>query len=208
MMAQSKRKLVIGLAGGVGSGKSTVARLLREQGAAVIDSDRLNRDELSTPAVIDTLVAWFGDRIRDPEGSIHREALANIVFNDPKARARVEGLLHPRIARRRQVLIEQANNDPSVRAVAIDSPLLFEAGLNAICHVVLFVDAPRWRREQRVMAQRSWPRGELARREKLQKPLDSKKAAADHIVVNNSGLEGLRRRVERLLSELLNEAST
>ena len=203
-MAKSKWKLVIGLAGGIGAGKTAVARLLGQHGVRVIDSDRLNHQELGTPAVIETLVGWFGDSVRAPDGSIRREALAKIVFEDPEALARVEGLLHPRIDRRRQVLIDQSNDDPSVRAIAIDSPLLYEAGLDAMCDVVVFVDAPRQQRERRVTAQRGWSAEELARREKLQKPLDSKKARADHIVVNNSGLDSLRRRVERLLSELVN----
>ena len=203
-MTKSKRKLVIGLAGGIGSGKSAVARLLGEHGVRVIDSDQLNREELATPPVIEKLVGWFGESVRAPDGSIRREALARLVFDDPQARARVEGLLHPRIDRRRRVLIDQGNDDPSVLAIAIDSPLLYEVGLDATCDVVVFVDAPRRQRERRVTAQRGWSAEELARREKLQKPLDNKKARADHIVVNNSGLDSLRRRVERLLSELVN----
>lgn len=206
-MAKSKRKLVIGLAGGIGSGKSTVARLLGEHGVRVIDSDRLNHEELATPPVIEKLVGWFGESVRASDGSIRREALARLVFDDPQARARVEGLLHPRIDRRRQVLIDEGNEDPSVRAIAIDSPLLYEAGLDAACDVVIFVDAPREQRERRVRAQRGWPAEELARREKLQKPLDSKRARADHTVVNDSGLDNLRHRVEELLSELLNEGT-
>ena len=206
-VTENRPKLVIGLTGGIGAGKSTVARLLEDGGVRVIDSDHLNHEELKDPAVIAKLVEWFGGSICAADGSIDRAELAEVVFGDPEARARVEGLLHPRIDRRRRVLLAQHNRDASVQAIAIDSPLLYEAGLDAICDLTVFVDAPADQRRRRVASERGWSTEELARREKSQKPLDSKRAVADHIVVNNSGRDELRRRVEKLLSELLNEAS-
>lgn len=200
-------KLVIGLAGGIGAGKSTVARVLADSGLGVIDSDRLNHEELGRPEVIETLVGWLGQELRGPEGGLRRDALAQLVFNDPRQRARVEALLHPRIARRRQELIEAFEADPKVRAIVLDSPLLFEAGLDRLCDKVIFVDAPTDQRAGRLAAGRGWSGEELARREKSQQPLDSKRASADYIIVNNSGLDDLRSKVERLLAELLAQAS-
>ena len=202
-MSGGQNKLVIGLAGGIGAGKSTVAGMFAELGARVIDSDRLNHEELCAPEVIDTLVQWYGERVRDPQGRIRPSALAEIVFNDPQQRARVEGLLHPRIEERRRQLIERWGCDPQVRAIVLDSPLLYEAGLDKLCDVVVFVDAPSDDREKRVAQSRGWPADELARREKSQKPLDSKRALADHILVSCCGLDDLRIKVEELLSELL-----
>lgn len=203
MTGRQRQVVIVGLAGGVGSGKSTVARLLAEHGARVIDSDRLNGEELGTADVVDTLVGWYGPAIRGLDGSLRREALAEIIFRDPQQRARVEGLLHPRIARRRGELIEQYRRDPNVRMIVLDSPLLYETGLNRLCDVIVFVDAPLEQRQQCVAESRGWSAGELARRENLQKPLDSKRSGADHIVVNHSGLDDLRSRVEKLLSDLL-----
>ena len=201
------RKLVIGLAGGIGAGKSTVARFLADNGVAVIDSDRLNGEQLEEPEVIAELVGWYGPDIREPGGGVCREALARIVFDDPGQRRRVERLLHPRIARRRQELIESFQADPGIRAVALDSPLLFEAGLDRVCDLVIFVEAPAAQRADRLAATRGWSAEEVARREKSQEPLDSKGARADYIVENKSGLDDLRSKVEKLLSELLVQAS-
>ena len=194
--------MVIGLAGGIGAGKSTVARILGEHGAAVIVSDRLNHQELDSPEVIQTLVEWFGPGLLGADGEILRPALAEIVFSDPQHRARVEGLLHPRIDRRRRELIASYGRDPQIRLIVIDSPLLFETGLNESCDAVVFVEASIDDRRRRLAAERGWSAGDLRGREKLQKPLDSKRFDADHIVVNNSGLDDLRAEVERLLSKL------
>ena len=203
------RKLVIGLAGGIGAGKSTVARLLADNGVAVIDSDRLNGEQLEEPEVIAELVGWYGPDIREPGGGVCREALARIVFDDsPGQRRRVERLLHPRIARRRQELIEIFQADPGVRAIVLDSPLLFETGLDRVCDRVIFVDAPAAQRARRLAASRGWSAQEVSRREKSQEPLDNKGARADYIVENKSGLDDLRSKVEKLLSELLVQASS
>jgi dephospho-CoA kinase len=206
-VAAGQRKIVIGLAGGIGAGKSTVARILADLGARVIESDCLNREELNTPEVIETLVAWFGESIRSPDGGIMPQAVADIIFRDPGQRARLEGLLHPRIERRRNQLIDRARRDPDTRAIVLDSPLLFEAGLDRICDVVIFVDAPADQCRRRVAETRGWTQDELTRREKSQRPLDIKKTQADHIVINDSGLGDLRIKVEKLLSELLAHAS-
>ena len=207
-MAKARGKLVVGLAGGIGAGKSTVARILAENGLAIIDSDRLNHEELGRPEVVETLVRWFGSEVLGSEGSLRREAVSEIVFNDAGQRARLEALLHPRIARRREELIAAAEADPEVRAVVLDSPLLFEAGLNRLCDVVIFVDAPADQRAARLAAGRGWSNQELYKREKSQQPLDSKRARADYTIDNNSGLDHLRSKVERLLSGLLGQASS
>lgn len=193
--------------GGVGSGKSTVAALLAGHGVAVIDSDRLSRRELSQPDVVDLLVEWYGSGICGSDGQVRRNKLAEIVFGDPAERARLEGLLHPRIEDRRRQLMAEYAKDPEIRMIALDSPLLFEAGLDAACDAVIFVDSPREARLGRVRAERKWSGEELSRRENSQLPLDEKKRRADHIVINNSGLDDLRTRVDRLLSKLLAQAT-
>lgn len=194
--------IVVGLCGGIGAGKSAVAGVLSDCGAAVIDSDELNRQELESPEVIRTLAEWFGRRICGPDGRILRPVLARIVFEDPEQRQRVESLLHPRVARRRGELLAQARRDPGVRLIVIDSPLLYETGLDEMCDLVLFVESPMEQRVQRVASARGWDAEELVRREKSQKPLDSKSARADHIIVNNSGMDELRVQVEEFLSQL------
>lgn len=197
------RKPIIGLAGGIGSGKSTVARILAELGAAVIDADELNRQVLVAQETRDILVSWWGRRILAADGSVDRAAIADLVFRDPMERARLESLVHPLIAERRERLLEQYQDNPQVRAIVIDAPLLFEAGLVERCDRVVFVETDRGVRTARVASDRGWSGEELARREKSQLPLDLKRRRADHVCRNNSDMAVLRQQVEALFSQVV-----
>lgn len=196
-------KPIIGLAGGIGSGKSTVASVLEELGARIISSDRLNHEELDSPEVLRQLREWWGQGALTPDGRADRAAIRRIVTADAAARKNLEKLVHPRIAARRQALMAAYSADPAVRAIVWDSPLLFETGLAEQCDYVLFVDAPREARLARVMKDRAWTSEDLDRLEKSQKPLDFKKERADYIIVNNSDMEGLRRRVSDFFLHIL-----
>lgn len=196
-------KPIIGLAGGIGSGKSTVAAILEDLGAKVISSDRLNHEELDSPEVLRELREWWGDGVVTAEGRANRAAIRSMVAADPSARRRLEALVHPRIAARRQVLMEQYAGDAGIRAIVWDSPLLFEAGLAEQCDRVVFVDAPREVRLSRVQRDRGWAAEDLDRLERSQKPLDFKRERADYTVANNSGIEDLRRQVNDTFSRIL-----
>lgn len=200
---RSKHKPIIGLAGGIGAGKSVVARILTELGAGLVDSDALGLAVTSAPAVTETLRQWWGDSILDAAGTIDRRRVGDIVFNDAAERIRLEQLLYPSIARERAVLVERFQADPVVRAIVFDSPLLFETGLDRQCDTVWFVEADREVRTRRVTAARGWTPEELGRREKLQKPLDLKRAKADYSIVNNSDIDDLRLQVVRLFNLVL-----
>ncbi len=192
---------VIGLAGGIGAGKSAVARALASLGCLVTESDAQTRAALADEAVRHTIVEWWGEGVLDAGGAIDRSALARIVFNDPRERARLETLLHPFAHRARDEIIERAEREHAP-AVVIDAPLLFEAGLDAGCDRVVFVDAPRELRLERVRTTRGWDADELDRREKAQLPLEDKRRRSDDILVNAGHEEDLIPRVEALLSEI------
>lgn len=194
------------MAGGIGAGKTTVAAILEDLGAVVIDSDEIARERLSSPEVVSLLRQWWGESICHPDGTVDRGRVAEIIFRDPGERSRLAAVIHPHVARRRRELLASYQADPAVRAIVIDSPLLFEAGLDEMCDLVVFVHAERAVRQARVKADRGWSEEEFARREKLQKPLDMKRQRADYIVVSNSELKELRRQVERLFSRVLHEA--
>lgn len=198
-------KPTIGLAGGIGSGKSTVASILEDLGAKVISSDRLNHEELNSPEVLRQLVDWWGNRVVAPDGRADRAAIREIVTRDPAQRRRLEALMHPRIAVRRQELMARYLADPAVRAIVWDSPLLFEAGLADQCDRVIFVEAPREIRLARVLRDRGWTGEDLERFEKSQQPLDFKRERADYLVVNNSSREDLRREVSGVFSRILSD---
>lgn len=198
-----RTKPIIGLAGGIGAGKSTVARLLESLGAAVIDSDRLAHEELEAPDVIVMLRAWWGSSVCTPDGEVDRKKIGGIIFDHPAERVRLEDLLYPRIRERREELIAAYESDPKVKAVVLDTPKLFEVGLNKRCDTVFFVEADRSVRVRRVSESRNWTEEELKRRENLQKPLNMKKASADHVISNYTDIEELRSQVERVFSSVL-----
>ena len=201
----TSRKPIIGLAGGIGSGKTTVAGILAELGAAVISSDALNREELDDPGVVDRLCEWFGESIRGADGRVNRAVLRRLIADDREARARMESLLHPRVEERRRRIMAEVSANPRVRAIVWDSPLLYETGLDARCDRVVFVEADDAVRAARVR-ERGWTPADLKAFEAAQKPLDFKRASADHRVVNNSDVVALRRQVEEIFSRILSGA--
>jgi len=198
-----RSKPIIGLTGGIGAGKSSVARILQSLGAAVIDSDRIAHEELAEPEVIATLRAWWGDEVCPSKGGVDRKALATIVFNDPAELDRLEKLLYPRIHRLREQLVAGYQADPAVRAIVLDAPKLYEAGLGDYCDAVIFVEADWSVRVRRVAVSRGWTEDELRRRENLQNLLDTKRANADHVVINHANLDQLRTEVERVFASVL-----
>jgi dephospho-CoA kinase len=194
--------VVIGLAGGVGSGKSAVAAELARAGYLVIDSDKLARQALDRPAVRAELIKWWGTRVLKGDGRVDRGAVAKIVFADPAERQRLEALVHPLVKSGRSDLVERARAQ-GAPGVVIDAPLLFEAGSDAECDYVMFVEAPPEVRLDRVRRTRGWDRAELDRREKAQIPLEDKRGRSDIVVVNDSDEAALARRVREALAQLV-----
>lgn len=195
------RPVIIGLAGGVGAGKSSVAAAFRDLGCAVIDSDQGARAALRLPRVKEEIHAWWGDVVLSADGEVDRAAVARIVFGDPAQRRRLESLIHPLLRGARQAAIDAAERG-GVPAVILDAPLLFEAGLDAECDAVVFVEAPRSQRIARV-ARRGWDEAELDRREKSQLPLEQKRARAHHVVDNSADEARLRARVDEVFSAIM-----
>ena len=203
-------KPIIGITGGIGGGKSHVARLFGELGCLVIDSDAQVREAYRDPTVIETLRQWWGGEAVNPDGTVNRSAIAARVFADPTERRRLEGLLHPLVHDARARRMATAASDAQVVGFVWDTPLLLEAGLGEQCDAVVFVDAPFERRLARVRATRGWDEAELRRREKSQMPLDTKRRLSDHLVTNTadagvevSGWNDLREQVRRVLSQIL-----
>ncbi len=203
MLTEHSHQPVIGLTGGIGSGKSTVARILADLGCFVSDSDAAAKAELNEPEVRDQLIAWWGREILDREtGRPDRSRIAAIVFNDARERKKLEGLIHPRIEAGRRAAF--ANAPSGTKAFVIDAPLLLEAGLDRECDAVIFVETPEEARRARVLAERGWDGAELARREAAQIPLDEKRIRADHIVSNDGEPGELTDRVRRTLETIIN----
>lgn len=198
-----QKKPIIGLTGGIGSGKSTVAKAFEHAGAGVVVSDDLNSAQLAHPEVISELTGWWGDDILNPTGGLDRKKIAGIVFENPDERKRLEGFLHPRIAQASDRMVANFQANPSIRAIVLDSPLLLEAGLDAKCDAVVYVDASDEIRLSRVTKTRGWSEAQWRRREKSQFALDKKRAKADHVLANNSSnLDELRSSVDDILHSI------
>ena len=199
----AQRPALVGLIGGIASGKSTVARLLQDRGALWIDSDRLAHQVLNSDEAIALLRARFGDDIVLANQQVDRSRLASFVFGDSSsARANkkwLEELIHPRVRAITEQRIAQAGSDYSF--IVIDAPLLIEAGWAERCDRVLFVDAPQTLREQRA-AERGWSTDELHKREAGQLPLAEKKQRATDIVSNSGSLPELATQVDRFVASL------
>lgn len=192
---------VIGLVGGVGAGKSVVAGMLEDLGCLVSDSDRDARTTLEDPGVLQVLRSWWGDGVITAEGVADRSAIAARIFEDPEQRVRLEGLLHPRIHELRKSRFAAAPSE--IKAFVIDAPLLFEAGLDAECDAVLFVDSPIERRLERVVAVRGWDESDLHRREDAQLPIEEKRRRATGVVPNTGTRTELQERVGQALELIL-----
>jgi len=174
----------VGLTGGIGSGKSTVARLLAERGAVVVDADALAREAVAagTPG-LDAVVARFGPAVLDADGTLDRAELAARVFADPVERAALEAIVHPVVRSGiAEILAAHADTDD---VVVLDSPLLIETGAHADCDVLVVVTAPEDARVERAVV-RGLEASDVRARIAAQMPLQDKVALAD-IVVDNAG---------------------
>ncbi|HLL89831.1 MAG TPA: dephospho-CoA kinase, partial [Tepidisphaeraceae bacterium] len=178
-------KPIIGVAGGIGSGKSFVADLFEKEGCLVIRSDDLAKSAYADPTVRTQVEQLLGRDTYDAAGKVRPRAIAGRIFRDPAAKAALERVLHPWVDRRRQQLMTDAGGS-EIKAYVWDTPLLFESRLHERCDAVVFVDARRDVRLSRVRASRGWDEAELARRENLQWPLDKKRAFAEYAVENTA----------------------
>lgn len=193
---------IIGIAGGIGAGKSTVARLFEQVGCCLIASDQMIAAAYTHPAVKRAVAERFGEAVLDLAGRIDRKVIADIVFRDVDQRVWLEKLLHPVANQARMQVMEQAAGDPGVIAFVWDSPLLFEARLDELCDAVVFVDAPAADRRARV-AERGWDAGELDRREGAQLPLEEKRSRSGHIVSNATSSPATLEDVKGVLQTVL-----
>ncbi|MDP6479984.1 MAG: dephospho-CoA kinase [Phycisphaerales bacterium] len=191
---------VIGLAGGIGAGKSTVAERMKELDCMVIDADVIAHDVLDEPEVRRDLVEWFGEQIVGADGTIDRSRIGSIVFSNSADLERLEALVHPRVAA--VCAARMAEPDPDAIAIVLDAPLLFESGLDAYCDHIVFIDTPEHFRLERLRLRSGWDAAETARRASMQIGLDEKRIRSHHVLVNAGDSESLHQQVAELLKHL------
>lgn len=197
--------LLVGLTGGIGSGKSTVARLLERRGAVVIDADHLAREAVARgTSGFDRVVDTFGPGVLKPDGDLDRVRLAAIIFADPERRAALEAIVHPEVARRFGERVEELRD--SGRVVVYVSPLLVELGLAPAFDVVVVVTASPHLRVSRVASDRDLSPEDVRARMAAQATDEQRMEVADVLVDNDGSLKELEPQIDRLWSDLEDRA--
>ncbi len=195
---------IIGLIGGIASGKSAVAAELAAFGAVVLDADGAAHEVINLPTVQQALVERWGKGVLKSSGEIDRGAVAKQVFSDDeKGRAELQFLeetLHPRIREQFQAKLAELSAGGTAIAV-IDAPLLLEAGWEKLCDTLVFVDSPRPDRLQRAKL-RNWTEAEFAKREALQMPISDKRKRSTYVLSNGGDLASLRDQVQAFWATL------
>jgi len=193
--------LLVGLTGGIGSGKTTVAGLLAGRGAVVVDADELAREALEPGTRTFKHVSdLFGQDVLTTDGRIDRAALANLVFSDEEKRRALESITHPEVFRLLAEAVEKLRDTDSI--VVFDAPLIIETGFHQAVDVLVVVTAPVEQRIERVRRDRGMTEAEAAVRIAAQAEPEARNAAADFLILNDGGLEELEARVDELWAEL------
>ena len=198
--------LLVGLTGGIGSGKTTVARMLEARGAVVFDADLLARDAIAvgTPGR-ERVLERFGPNVLAPGGDIDRDALAAVVFADPAARRDLEAIVHPEV---RRLFAEGAEAyEDSDAVVVFSAPLLVETGMHTAFEVLVVVSAPTETQVDRLLRGRGMSESAIRQRIEAQLPLEEKAAVADVLIDNEGTLEELEGQIDRVWAELRSRAA-
>jgi dephospho-CoA kinase len=193
--------ILVGVAGGVASGKSAVSSRLVTHGAVLLDADRAGHEVLAEPEVRNALRQRWGDAVFDKRGEVDRKQVARRVFADtPAGRdelAFLESWTHPRIGQRLSRQIEALRSQGQIPMAVLDAAVMFKAGWDRLCDRLLFVDCPREVRLARARL-RGWDAAEFAGREASQWPLDKKRSRADCVIDNSTTLDHLFAQVDRI----------
>jgi dephospho-CoA kinase len=201
MEDRHKKKPVIGLIGGVGSGKSLAAAEFAKYGAKVISGDEFGHEALRRPEIKERVVQRWGKEILDAKGDVNRRKLGAIVFADPEERKALEALVFPWIERRIREEVDQSMKDSHVKFVVLDAAIMLEAKWAGVCDRIVFVDTPREQRLRRLADQRGWSAEDVERREKAQWSLKDKITHANTILKNAGSPDDLAQQVRELVHE-------
>ena len=198
--------MILGLTGVMGSGKSTVAAMLRAAGAAHVDADAIAREVVApgTPG-FDEVVAEFGPKVVGTDGALDRNVLGSLVFTDAGAKRRLEAIIHPRVRDREMALIAE-HLEAEVPLVVLDVPLLFETGAERLCDKVLVVTVREEVRIERLTSARRMTQAQITARDKAQWSQEEKARRADFVLDNSASLEDTQRQVLRLYRQLTQRA--
>ena len=197
-----QQKPIIGILGGIGSGKSTVAEFFAQLGCVVIDADKIAHQALEEPGIKQKILDFFGQKILDTSGQIDRKALGDIAFGDKEKLSKLNSIIHPPVLQRCERLIETYNSRAQVKAIVLDMPLLLEAGWQNRCNRLIFVDCKDELRADRAKKIGIFNKNQLIR-ENFQISLDNKAKVSDNTIDNNSDLSALVEQVTEIFSNII-----
>ena len=196
---QSGLRPVIGLLGGIGAGKSFVAAQFAKLGCKVVDADRLGHELLREPRIRQAIRERFGEGVCGPDGEVDRRRLSKLVFAHSDTVKALEAILDPELWRRVREAVEEARRSDAA-AIVLDAALILEKGLDKLCTVMVYIEAPEEVRRVRATEARGWDPSEVIRREALQFSLKAKQDCADYIVDNSTSPELTFEQVRTILS--------
>lgn len=196
--------VVIGVTGGVGTGKSTVARIFGELGAVVLDADRITHELLEPGTAVSRKIRIsFGRSILDPRGKIHRQRLAEVAFSSQRRLNRLCQIIHPAVRLEIEQNLREIRRKRPDAVVVLDIPLLMEAGRRYRCDALVVASSSLQTAARRLEARSGWNLQEVRRRQTYQLPLKEKERKADFVVRNNGSLAATRRQVIRIWHKMM-----
>jgi dephospho-CoA kinase len=193
---------IIGIVGGIGSGKSFVADAMQKLGGYLVAADQLGHEALRDADIKAKLIARWGTDILDEHGDTDRRKLGRIVFAHAAELKALESLVFPYIETRILEEITRARTRPDLKFIILDAAIMLETGWHRHCDKIVFVDASRKLRLARLKEKRGWDEKELQRRENVQKPVTEKEHYADAVIVNDADLDKVARQVQDTLEQL------
>ncbi len=198
-----QRIKVIGITGGIASGKSTIAGMLVSLGADLIDADKICHELINTKEIALKITKRWGSHLQDNSAKIKRDVLAEIVFSDEKDISALNSIIHPVAIKQIKSEIAKLHEEVTTEAIVLDAALLVESKLVDICDIVLFVDSDEDRCKERVQSSRKWPLDEIEKREKFQGLLTQKREISNVIINNNNSKENTLNQVKDFWSQFI-----
>ncbi|MCT1366713.1 dephospho-CoA kinase [Rothia sp. p3-SID1597] len=200
----SQKTWHLGLTGGIGSGKSTVAAMLARRGAEIIDADAIARDLMEPGTeVFEDVIQAFGHVVLDNSGALDRAALARVVFSDESARERLNGIVHPAVRAESRKRVDAAEEDPDSLVVVQDIPLLVETGQSDSFDGVIVVEAPEAARVERLVTTRGMDPDDARSRIRAQATDEQRRAISTWVIDNSGSEEETEEQIDRLWRELV-----
>jgi len=207
MIKKPSNVYVIGLTGGIGTGKTTVSNYLKELGAHVINADEVAHEVTSPGSFgLSRVIAEFGEEMLLEDGSLNRKKLGQLVFGDPEALSKLNSIVHPLVIDQIGRMLEEIScrhcDAEEVPCVVLDVPLLFEAGMDKMCDEIWVVATDKDVQVQRLMARDGYPESEIMKRIQAQMPLEEKVKRAHKVIDNSGSIENTKMQTYELFEDV------